>query len=170
VSEAKKVCLEIEENRVSKENKDIWVFQEMLVKKESKENKEGLESPVSQDFLENQEDQVILDYLVKWEIKVFQENQVIKVKEVKEGLLVRLVKKVKKVAQVKKEIKAIKVKKETKGTKDFLEHWEIKDPEVTKVFEENRVKEAKKVIWVIADHLEIRAQLENPVVKVSLVR
>ncbi len=85
-------------------------------------------------------------------------------------LLVRLVKKVKKEVPVKKEIRVTKVKKVIKETKDFLEHWEIKDSEVTKVFEENRVKEAKKAIWVIADLLEIRVQLESPEVRVSLVR
>jgi hypothetical protein len=51
----------------------------------SLENLEDQESPVSQDFQENQEDRVILVYLVKWEIKVFQENREIRVKEVKGG-------------------------------------------------------------------------------------
>jgi hypothetical protein len=46
----------------------------------------------------------------------------------------------------------------------------IRDPEEIKVFAENRVKEAKKAIWVIADLLEIKEQLESPEVKVSLVR
>jgi len=65
VKEEKKVYQEIGENKVSKESRDIWVFQEMLVKKENKENMEGLENLVSQDLLESQEDQVILVYLVK---------------------------------------------------------------------------------------------------------
>jgi hypothetical protein len=46
----------------------------------------------------------------------------------------------------------------------------IRDPEEIRVFEENRVKEAKKDIWVIEDHREIRAQLESPEVRVSQVR
>jgi hypothetical protein len=33
VSEAKKVCQEIVESKVSKVNRDTWVFQEMPVKK-----------------------------------------------------------------------------------------------------------------------------------------
>jgi hypothetical protein len=61
----RKVCQEIGENKVSKESRDIWVFQEMPVKKENKVNKEGLESQVSQDLLVKQVDQVILVYLVK---------------------------------------------------------------------------------------------------------
>lgn len=65
MKEEKKVCQEIVENKVSKENKDIWVFQEMPVKKVSLENLEDRESPVSQDFQENQEDLVILVYPVK---------------------------------------------------------------------------------------------------------
>ena len=65
MKEEKKVCQEIGENRVSKENRDIWVFQEMPVKKENKVNKEELESQVSQDLLENQEDLAILVYPVK---------------------------------------------------------------------------------------------------------
>ena len=46
----------------------------------------------------------------------------------------------------------------------------IRDPEEIRVFEENRVKEAKKDIWVIEDHQEIRVQLESQEVRVSLVR
>jgi hypothetical protein len=46
----------------------------------------------------------------------------------------------------------------------------IRDPEEIRVFEENRVKEAKKDIWVIEDHQEIRVQLESPEVRVSQVR
>jgi hypothetical protein len=65
VSEAKKVCQEIVENKVSKESRDIWVFQEMPVKKVSLGSKEGLENLVSLDLLESQEDQVILVYPVK---------------------------------------------------------------------------------------------------------
>jgi hypothetical protein len=80
------------------------------------------------------------------------------------------VKKVKKVAPVKRVIKVIRVKRGIKETKDFLEHRVTRDPEVTKVFAENRVKEAKKAIWVIADLLVIKEQLESLEVKVSLVR
>ena len=65
VSEAKKGCQEIGENKVSKENKDIWVFLEMPVKKVSLGSKEGLENLVSLDLLGKQEDQVILVYPVK---------------------------------------------------------------------------------------------------------
>jgi hypothetical protein len=65
VSEAKKVCQEIGENKVSKVNRDTWVFPEMPVKKENKVNKEGLVNLVSLDLLESQEDQVILVYPVK---------------------------------------------------------------------------------------------------------
>jgi hypothetical protein len=72
--------------------------------------------------------------------------------------------------QAKRVIKAIRVKRGIKETKDFLEHRVTKDPEVIKVFAENRAKEAKKAIWVIVDLLEIRAQLESPEVKVSPVR
>jgi len=85
VKEEKKVCQEIVENKVSKENKDIWVFQEMPVKKVSLENLEDRESPVSQDFQENQEDLVILVCKEKWEIKVSLENREIRGKEVKGG-------------------------------------------------------------------------------------
>jgi hypothetical protein len=65
VSEAKKVCQEIGENKVSKVNRDTWVFPEMPVKKENKVSKEELENLVSLDLLESQEDQVILVYPVK---------------------------------------------------------------------------------------------------------
>ena len=68
VNVERKDYLEIEESKVNKVSRDIWVFQEIPVKKE------------------NLEDLVILVYLVKWEIKVFQVNQVIKVKEEKEDL------------------------------------------------------------------------------------
>jgi hypothetical protein len=95
---------------------------------------------------------------------------VIRAKEANGGLLDLSVKKVKKAAPVKKVIKVIRVKKVTKETKDFLEHRVTRDPEVIRVFAENRVKEARKVIWVIEDLLEIRAQLESPEVKVSPVR
>jgi len=86
---------------------------------------------------------------------------VIRAKEANEGLLDLSVKKVKKVAQVRRGIKVIK---------DCLEHRVTRDPEVIRVFAENRVKEAKKAIWVIADLPEIRAQLESPEVRVSPVR
>ena len=82
----------------------------------------------------------------------------IRAKEANEGLLDLSVKKVKKVAQVRRVIK------------DCLEHRVTRDPEVIRVFAENRVKEAKKAIWVIADLPEIRAQLESPEVRVSPVR
>jgi len=65
VSEAKKVCQEIGENKVSKVNRDTWVFLEMPVKKVSLGSKEGLENLVSLDLPESQEDQVILVYPVK---------------------------------------------------------------------------------------------------------
>jgi hypothetical protein len=65
VKEEKKDCQEIVENKVSKVNRGIWVFLEMLVKKENKVNKEGLENPVSQDSLVKQGDPVILVYPVK---------------------------------------------------------------------------------------------------------
>jgi hypothetical protein len=58
------------------------------VKKVNLENLEDQESPVSQDFQENLEDLVILVCREKWEIKVSLENLVIRVKEVKGGLLV----------------------------------------------------------------------------------
>jgi hypothetical protein len=54
-------------------------------------------------------------------IKEFQENRVIKVKEVKGDLQELLAKKVKKAALVKKVIKETKAKKATKVIKDFLE-------------------------------------------------
>jgi hypothetical protein len=95
---------------------------------------------------------------------------VIRAKEANGGLLDLSVKKVKKAALVRRVIKVIRVKRGIKETKDFLEHRVTRDPEVIRVFAENRVKEAKKVIWVIADLLEIKAQLESPEVKVSLVR
>jgi hypothetical protein len=56
---------EIEENKENKENRDIWVFQEMPVKKENRVSQEELENLASQDLLENQEDRVILVFLVK---------------------------------------------------------------------------------------------------------
>ena len=65
MKEEKKVCQEIVENKVSKENRDTWVFQEMLVKKENKVSKEGLENLVSLDLLAKQGDPVILVYPVK---------------------------------------------------------------------------------------------------------
>ena len=65
MSEAKKVCQEIGENKVSKVNRDTWVFLEMPVKKVSLGSKEGLENLVSLDLPESQEDQVILVYPVK---------------------------------------------------------------------------------------------------------
>jgi hypothetical protein len=80
------------------------------------------------------------------------------------------VKKERKAALARKEIKAIKVKRGIKETKDFQAHWEIKDPEVTKVFEANRAKEEKKAIWDIVDHLETKVQLENPEIKANLVK
>ena len=76
----------------------------------------------------------------------------------------------KKEVQVRKEIKVIKVKRGTREIKDSPEHRVTRDPEATKVFAENKVKEAKKAIWVIADHLEIKAQLESLEVRASLVR
>lgn len=60
VREVKKGCQEIEENKANKANRDIWVFQEMPVKKENKANKEELENLVSLDFLVKQEDPEIL--------------------------------------------------------------------------------------------------------------
>ena len=90
-------------------------------------------------------------------IKEFQENQVIKEKEVKKDPLDRLAKKVKKAALVKKVIKETKVKKGIKATKDFPELWVTRDPEAIKEYEENKVKEVKKAIWVTEDHLEIKA-------------
>ena len=65
MSVERKVCREIEENKVSKVNRDIWVFLEMPVKKENKVSKEGLENLASQDLLVKQGDQVILVYPVK---------------------------------------------------------------------------------------------------------
>jgi hypothetical protein len=65
VKEEKKDYQEIGENKVSKENRDIWVFQEMPVKKENKVSKEGLENLVSLDLLAKQGDPVILVYPVK---------------------------------------------------------------------------------------------------------
>lgn len=65
VKEEKKDCQEIGENKVSKVNRDTWVFLEMPVKKVSLGSKEGLENLVSLDLLESQEDQVILVYPVK---------------------------------------------------------------------------------------------------------
>jgi hypothetical protein len=65
VKEEKKDCQEIGENKVSKVNKGIWVFQEMLVKKVSLVSKEGLENLVSLDLLAKQGDPVILVYPVK---------------------------------------------------------------------------------------------------------
>ena len=65
MKEEKKDCQEIGENKASKVSRDIWVFQEMQVKKENRVRLEKLVSPVSLDFLVKQEDQVILDYLVK---------------------------------------------------------------------------------------------------------
>jgi hypothetical protein len=61
----RKGCQEIGENKVSKESRDIWVFQEMPVKKVSLGSKEGLENPVSQDSLAKQGDPVILVCRVK---------------------------------------------------------------------------------------------------------
>lgn len=76
----------------------------------------------------------------------------------------------KKVAQVRKVTKATKVKRVIKAIRDFLEHSEIRDPEVIRVYEVNKVKEAKKVIWDTAVLLVIKAQLESRVVRASPVR
>jgi hypothetical protein len=103
-------------------------------------------------------------------IKEFQENRVIKVKEVRGDLQELLAKKVKKAALVKKVIKETKAKKATKVIKDFLERWETRDPEAIKVYEVNRAKEVKKVIWDIEDHLEIKVLLENLEVKENPVK
>ena len=95
MKEEKKVCQEIGENKVSKVNRDTWVFLEMPVKRENKVSKGELESQVSQDLQVKQVDQVILVYPVKLEIKVFLENRVIRAKGVNGGLLDLSVKKVK---------------------------------------------------------------------------
>ncbi len=65
VSVERKVYQEIGENKVSKENRDIWVFQEMPVKKVSLGSKGELENLGSQDLLVKQEDLEILVYPVK---------------------------------------------------------------------------------------------------------
>jgi hypothetical protein len=88
VSVEKKDYQEIEENKVNKVSRDIWVFQEMLVKKVNLENLEEQVNLENLDFQENLEDLVILVYLVKWEIKVFLASLEIKVKEEKKDRLV----------------------------------------------------------------------------------
>jgi hypothetical protein len=61
----RKVYQEIVENKVNKESRDIWVFQEMPVKKVSLGSKGELESQVSRDSQVKQEDLEILVYPVK---------------------------------------------------------------------------------------------------------